>query len=145
MRKPPQLELTKTLHWQIHKGKENKELGRFSVLEVHKPDDNLSPFSYSLSISFSVFLFFSHIKTQNLSPPFSLTPCDYIHMLSRDRWGQHPTYSRHSEALTLVRKPLHRLVHMHTPHGQSDCLHSAGCIASVLGIEDGLWNFHATA
>lgn len=45
--------------------------------------------------------------------PFFLALCDCLHMLSRDRWGQHPTYSRHSEALTLVRKPLRRLAHAH--------------------------------
>lgn len=44
----------------------------------------------------------------------SLSLRDYIHMLSRDRWGQHPTYSRHSEALTLVRKLLRRLKPTHT-------------------------------
>uniref|UniRef100_A0A3Q3WAH6 Uncharacterized protein n=1 Tax=Mola mola TaxID=94237 RepID=A0A3Q3WAH6_MOLML len=47
-------------------------------------------------------------------------------MLSRDTWGQHPTYSRHSAALTLVRKPLHKPVQMHTLLHQHDCLH---CLA----------------
>lgn len=58
-------------------------------------------------------------------------------MLSRDGWGQHPTYSRHIEALTLVRKPRRRLVHVRTPHGWRDCLHTVGpdCVASVPGGE----------
>lgn len=51
-------------------------------------------------------------------------------MLSRDTWGQHPTYSRHSAALTLVRKPLHKPVQMHTLLHQHDCLH---CLAERMG------------
>lgn len=49
-------------------------------------------------------------------------------MLSRDRWGQHPTYSRHSEALTIVRKALwrHEPTHMYT-HSTASCTKSWLC------------------
>lgn len=64
----------------------------------------------------------------------SLTLGDCIHMLSKDRWGQHPTYSHHSEALTLVRKlsaQTRALAHTHTRmqtrrHCKCGCLHAAG-------------------
>lgn len=135
MRKPSQLDLTKKpLHWQIHKGKEEQGIREIFCLpntQARRQFISLLSFSLSLTHSFAISFSLSSSYSFFLSPSLTLRDC--IHMLSRDRWGQHPTYSRHSEALTLVRKAPSadsrtrtRTQNMHTCVYQCDSLHAAG-------------------
>lgn len=139
------LDLTKTLHWQVLKGK-NKELGRFSVFQLHKPGAKLSlilsPSLFPLSFnSFPLIIF--------LFP--SLVLCVIASICSPGIDGVNTLLTHATVRHWHLWEPLAK-THTHT----STHIEMHTCITSVIVSmqlaktgdgrrEDGLWDFHASA